>query len=310
MGGGELQPARPLAAPRLRPRADPGASAPPHPAHPSLAGPGAAGGVPATAEPRRPRGGGGEGGRGYSPADAARGRLRGRGGAGARSDAARLLGGCPSRGPRWSLAAPGRSPSAGRCPGNGRAPVASLAAPVYYCGLKLFPVWRSGRKEKKKKNPGWGQGEWAAESQRAAARTGGGRAAAVTCSLETPRVPGSSLGQDTQLIAALLWGVGSDWGGSHAPPSGGARTVAAGTSEPPAGASNPRPLPCSGDLPPSLLSARGQRGFDVPPSCPSSARLPDPPGLCAGEHFAALPLQDPGGMVVGPDCSFRAARSA
>lgn len=74
-------------------------------------------------------------------------------------------------------------PECGRLPGNGRAPAASAAAPVYYCDLGYF-LFR-GLREGRKKIQGGGRGNWAVASQRAPAGRGRRWAAAVTFFLET-----------------------------------------------------------------------------------------------------------------------------
>ncbi|XP_039721488.1 uncharacterized protein LOC120604627 [Pteropus medius] len=66
-----------------------------------------------------------------------------------------LLGRCRLRSPCACLAAPRGIQSAGGCPGNGRARVASAAAPVYYCDSIYFLFGGLGER---KKNPRWGQG--------------------------------------------------------------------------------------------------------------------------------------------------------
>lgn len=60
---------------------------------------------------------------------------------------------------------------------------------------------------------GWGQGEWAAESQRAAARRGGGWAAAVTRFPETPRVPGAPVWPRDEAYCSCTSGCSQRLGG-------------------------------------------------------------------------------------------------
>ena len=137
-----------------------GASAPPHPANPSLAKVGTGGRQPGDARARaaapgaallRPPGrlsgpgrdreeGGYSPGGGWRPqsAESGAGRRRLSAAPGRAPSPRQLLGPCPLRSPRASLAAPGPRRSAGGCPGNGREPVASAAAPVYYCDSSYF----------------------------------------------------------------------------------------------------------------------------------------------------------------------------
>ena len=133
-----------------------------------------------------------------------------------------------------------RSRSAGGGPGSGRARVASAAAPVYYCDSSYFLF--GGLGERKKKNPGWGQGYRGCGEPESGGlegtRVGSGRHL-------LPSSPRGCLAREPAEKCSLLqryFGVlGRTEGGSHTPPSVGVEAAAAGTgwSLQPA-----RPLPC------------------------------------------------------------------
>lgn len=205
-----------------------GASAPPHPANPSLTKAEAGGRSPSDARARAAA----PGATLFPPAAGSTGTLSGRsgarqgegggcstcleaGGVGGRRSRAQDAGGsrphlgalprgacCWAAVPcslRASLVSPRQSPRAGGCPGNGRAQVASATAPVYYGDSSYF-LFGGLREIKKYISKVGGRESWAAARRRAAAQRRRGWAAAVTCFLDTRR-------KETQLIAALLWGV-------------------------------------------------------------------------------------------------------
>ena len=200
-----------------------GASAPPHPANPSLAGSGPVGGIPATPEPWLPRGrrsGAGEGREEGTRLRAGGGRSRrgpaqDEGGSRGRGGALRRGVGCCAGVPfavracRWRRLAGAGVRDAAQGMGGHNWPRSPLLCIIVDSSYFLF----GGLGERKKKNPVWRQGEWAVESQRAAADRGGGWAAAVTCFLETPRVPGVRVWGRSAAYCALLWGVVNDLGG-------------------------------------------------------------------------------------------------
>lgn len=149
-----------------------------------------------------------------------------------------LLGRCRLRSPRASLAAPRGIQSAGGCPGNGRARVASATAPVYYCDSIYFLF--GGLGERKKKNPRWGQGGVGRRRARERSRGGdGGGQWLSPASSRAPRVPGErAQGKETQLITTLRRQERPGQGSPHT------RHPAVGQRLRPLGPQPARPMPC------------------------------------------------------------------
>lgn len=125
---------------------------------------------------------------------------------------ARVSGGALSE-PQVREAAPGM--------GGREWPQRPLLCIIVTQAISCLEVWE----KEKKKNPRWGQGSWAAASQKAASQRGRGCTEAVTCFHETPRVPGARAPARRRSLLQL-WGVGKDGEG---PPSGGIWAAAAGT---------------------------------------------------------------------------------